>query len=219
MTFLQASHDQIVITKNARISGLEKSVQSLSSEKNTLFDQLQLRQAELESSQSHLEVLQSQNTELQYQLRESSDRISLLTEELIDSRREQESRARGVSSSAEDVARLLYSTEAKYEAKLSDLRRKLATVEAERNEIELELGQKLEGKTREAEKIKNSIDDSVKSQQSLEEVINELQAEIERLKEETRTYRTQISQLQADADQVAHIEVSSFLQCTRRNFY
>ena len=102
---------------------------------------------------------------------------------------------------------------------MSDLRRKLATVEAERNEIELELSQKLEGKTREAEKIKNSIDDSVKSQQSLEEVINELQAEIERLKEETRTYRTQISQLQADADQVAHIEVSSFLQCTRRNFY
>ena len=37
--------------KRARISDLESTVRTLSKEKDELFDQLQLRQAELESSQ------------------------------------------------------------------------------------------------------------------------------------------------------------------------
>jgi len=67
---------------NAQIDRLERSIRSLSTEKDSLFDQLQMRQAEVESSQSLLEVLQSQNTELQYQVREKDSRVALLSEEL-----------------------------------------------------------------------------------------------------------------------------------------
>ena len=74
--------------KKSRIVDLENTVKMLSTEKDELFDQVQLRQAETESSQSHLESLQGQNTELQYQLREASDRIALLQDEFTDVRRE-----------------------------------------------------------------------------------------------------------------------------------
>ena len=76
--------------KDSRIADLESLVRSLEGEKDEFFDQLQLRQAELESSRSRLESLEGQTTEFQYQLREANDRIALLTEELSDARREQE---------------------------------------------------------------------------------------------------------------------------------
>src|SRR5260221_11854998 len=72
--------------KGAQIDRLQRSNQSLSAEKDNLFDQLQIRQAEVEFAQSLLEVLQSQNTELQYQIREKDGRISILNKELSDSR-------------------------------------------------------------------------------------------------------------------------------------
>ncbi|THH20641.1 hypothetical protein EW146_g766 [Bondarzewia mesenterica] len=202
----KSSHDRIVDAKNGRIVALENSVQSLSAEKDSLFDQLQLRQGELESSQSHLEVLQSQTTELQYQLRECNDRISLLTEELAEVRRDQELKARGSSSSAEEVARLLSSAEAKYEAKIFDFRRKLSAVEAERSEIEAEWSRKLEEKAKEADRLRGAIDFSARNQQVKEDVVGELKAEIEKLKEEVRVSRVQTAQIQAEAEQATHAE-------------
>ena len=110
----QSAHEQVLASKNTRITGLEHSVQNLSAEKASLFEQLQLRQAEAESSASELEAQQSRATELAFQLREHSERIALLQEELSDAqRRSLDPRsAPGMDrspsvSQAEDVARLL----------------------------------------------------------------------------------------------------------------
>lgn len=187
-------------------------MQVLSAEKDSLFDQLQLRQAELESSQSHLEVLQSQTTELQYQLRETNDRLALATEELADARRDQESKEiRGSSTSAEDVARLLSSAEARYDSKISELRRQLALVEAERNEVEADWSRKLEARGREVERLKAAVDSSARSQQSNEDVVERLSTEIGQLREEVRGQKVQVEQWQAKAEQLSDVEVSSFL--------
>ncbi|KAI0313730.1 hypothetical protein OF83DRAFT_1086136 [Amylostereum chailletii] len=197
----KSEHDQVVAAKNTRISGLEYSVQTLSSEKNSLFDQVQLRQAEVESSQSHLEVLQSQNTEFQYQLRELDDRVALLTEELGEARRDQSSRTRSPVNPAEDVARLLANAESRHETKLAELRRKLTAVEAERTEVEADWSRKLDEKVKEAEKWRHAVESSSKNQQVHDGAVEELREEIDRLKQEARTYRNQVMQLQLDVEQ------------------
>ncbi|KAA1468235.1 hypothetical protein DENSPDRAFT_770764 [Dentipellis sp. KUC8613] len=202
----KASHDQAVNALNGRIAGLESSVQALSAEKDGLFDQLQLRQAELESSRTHLEVLQSQNTELQYQLRESDDRLALITEELSDLRREHESKAQGPVTSAEEVARLLSAAETRYEAKIADLRRTVATLESEQSAIEAEWSRKLAEKNKETERMKSIVDSSMVTQQDKESTVHELRAEIDRLKEESHSYLAQISKLEARALQVTELE-------------
>lgn len=159
-------------------------------------------------------MLQSQTTELQYQLREDNDRIALLTEELSEVRREQQSRVRGTSSSAEDVARLLAAAESKYESKISELRRQLSAVEAERTEIETDWSRKLEEKTQDTDKWKRTYESILSSQRDQDIIVHDLRAEIERLKQDARAYRVQLSELQSQAEQLTQVEVCvAFLLC------
>jgi chromosome segregation ATPase len=71
---LKTVHTKELAGKDTRIQQLEATIRELRNEKETMFDQLQLRQGEIESSTSHQESLQGQTNELQYQLREALDR-------------------------------------------------------------------------------------------------------------------------------------------------
>lgn len=193
--------------KNSRISILERSVQSLTNEKNDLFDQLQLRQAELESSQSHQESLESQTTELQFQVREAMDRIALLNDELADARRDQELKLQGSGPSPEEVTRIISASEAKYEARISDLRRQLTAAERERDEGETEWSRKLSAKVREIEALKGLVSASTKNREEEEGNINNLKEEIEKLCEEIRKNQNVISDMRAHANKLAEAEV------------
>lgn len=129
---------------------------------------MQLRQAELESSQSHVENLQNQNNELQYQVREANDRIALLeSEETAFSRSPASPRLRSHDSGTSttlppspshdapvELARLLSEAESKYEARLSDLRSKIRSLEKERNESEEEWARNLAERGKEIERLK-----------------------------------------------------------------
>ena len=137
----------------------------LTSEKDDIFDQLQMRQAELESSQSTLESLQSQFVESQYQMREANDRIALLNEELAESRRDQVSRVQDRGPSAEEVTRLLSAAEAKYESRIADLRRQLSAVERERDDAEAMFSKKLAEKVKEVEQLRGAVNASTKDHQ------------------------------------------------------
>ena len=174
------------------------------------FDQLQLRQAEAESAQSHLESLQSQNTELQYQLRETNDRYTLLKDELAEVQREQESRSREPLTSASEVARLLSAASAKYESKISDLKRNLRALEKERSDGEAEWSRKLRDKAREIDLLKKELGSATSTREHGEEAVAELKAEIDRLKEESRLLSDQLSQLRLSNSQVRDIEVRDF---------
>ncbi|KAI0330549.1 hypothetical protein GY45DRAFT_736065 [Cubamyces sp. BRFM 1775] len=205
----KTTHVRELENKKARISDLEGTVKTLSREKDELFDQLQLRQAELESSQSALESMRSQNTELQFQLREANDRVALLQEEFSDVRREQDVRVQSPGPSAEEVARLLAAAESKYEAKLSDLRRRLAEAERERDEGEAHWSKKFAERAKEVEELKALVSLSQKSKEEESEGVQALHAEIEALKTEIRSYQTQVSDLRDQLVKAAEVEAAA----------
>ncbi|KAG8989260.1 hypothetical protein FRB93_003700 [Tulasnella sp. JGI-2019a] len=174
---IKASHAKELNTRSNRITQLESTIRTLTQEKDAMFDSNQLRQAEVESAQSHLEALTNQNHELQYQLREANDRITvLMSEEMY----ENNSNAAASSSrphlgerensnpffpsspshdSPAELACLLSETEGKYEARLSDMREKVRTMEKERNDSEEEWSRNLSERGKEVERLKRLMMD------------------------------------------------------------
>ncbi|PBK77281.1 hypothetical protein ARMSODRAFT_992371 [Armillaria solidipes] len=197
----KSSHTKELSMKNSHITQLQSSLGSLTEDKNSLFDELQLRQAELESSQSLLESIQGQNTELQYQLRELEDRVSFLNEELLDAQRGRADLPREPGVSSEEVARLLVASEAKYEAKVMELQRGIAIIEKERNDTEAEWSRKLREKVKETEELKRALGATVKSKEQDEGVVNQLHQEISELRKELETQRRQVDELRSQLNQ------------------
>ncbi|KAI6047574.1 hypothetical protein EDC04DRAFT_2619028 [Pisolithus marmoratus] len=163
---LKTSYSTELTAKESHISSLEKSNRSF-------FDQLQLRQAELESSQLHAELLQSQNTELQFQLRAAQERLTLLTDELDDLRGEHE-----------NVSHLISSVETKYEEKISE----------ERTESEANWSKKLLLKAREADELRSYLQSSTRSREQEEDVVE--------LKDEAQLQQSRLSELQSLVEQM-----------------
>jgi hypothetical protein len=170
-----------------------------------------MRQAELESSQGHMESLQSQTTEFQYQIRELTDRNALLAEELAEAQAEHQRPDKGPEISAEEAARLLSGAETRYESRLADLRKQLDTVEKERNEADSDWSTKFSKKAREVEELKQSIASGAQSQVDNEEIILRLRGDVERLKEEIRSQHKRTLDLQRQADKVRDVEVRGLL--------
>ncbi|KAE9411038.1 hypothetical protein BT96DRAFT_805050 [Gymnopus androsaceus JB14] len=201
---VKATHTREISNKNSRISQLENSLNSVVRDKNSFFEQVQLRQAEVESSQVHLESLQSQNAELQHQLREHEDRVVLLNEELSEARREHESNSKESTSSAE-TARLVALVEAKYEGKLTELKRVLNNVEKERNESDAEWSRKLREKNKETERLNNLLGTATQSKAQEEGAAEDLKVEISHLQEQVQAGQSEISSLHA---QIAETEAT-----------
>ena len=166
-----------------------------------------MRQAELESSNTHLETLQSQTTEYQYQIRELTDRVGLLEGELTDAQREANP-ANGAGMPAEEVARLISAAEAKYEARLAELRDRLETIEKERDEADAEWNSKVAAKAIEAEQLKEVIGESQKSEVDHEVVEEKLRGDIAALKEEMRGYQRQQIEFQRQVEKIKESEVN-----------
>ncbi|KAF9650502.1 hypothetical protein BDM02DRAFT_1385736 [Thelephora ganbajun] len=171
---LKNVHAQGVKVLNDKIYSFELANLNLTREKDRLFDQLEMRQAELESSNTHLETLQSRTTEYQYQIREFSDRVALL--------------------------------EAKYEARLSELRGQLETIEKERNEADAEWNSKVATKALEAEELKKVIGRSQKNEIDHEVVEEKLREEITALNEEVRGYQRQQLEFQRQVEKIKESE-------------
>lgn len=152
--------------------------------------------------------MQSQNTELQYQLRESNDRLVLLHEDFAEARREQDNRSREPATSAEDVARLLSATQAKYESKIADLKKNIHVIERERNESEAEWSRKLRNNVRETEDLKRALESAAETRKKREDIAVELKAEIVHLREEAGLHQTQISDLRLQNGKIKDFEVN-----------
>jgi DNA repair exonuclease SbcCD ATPase subunit len=165
-----------------------------------------MRQAELESSNSYMETLQSQTTEYQYQIREINDRVALLEGELTDAQREANP-ANGTGMSAEEVARLISAAEAKYEARLAELRGQLETIEKERNEADAEWSSKVAARTLEVEELKKVVGKGLKSEVDHKVVEEKLKAEISALKEEVKGCQRQQIDFQRQVERIKESEV------------
>ncbi|TCD61756.1 mediator complex subunit [Steccherinum ochraceum] len=195
--------------KTSRASQLETSVQSLRAEKDDLFDQLQMRQAELESSRHLQETLQSQSSEYQYQIRESTERIALLQDELADAQRSYALGSQPPGTPADDVSKLLHNAEMKYETRLAEMRRQLTTVERERDEGEVEWSRKLNDKLKEIERLKLTVSESLRSGDDEKERTGSLKDEIKRLQEELRLSQGVIAELRGQAGKIVDVEATT----------
>ncbi|KAI5123779.1 hypothetical protein M0805_000368 [Coniferiporia weirii] len=211
-TTAKTAYQKEVSARNAKIQTLESSVHSLHSERDSLFDQLQMRQAEVESSQSLLESLQSSTSELQFQLREAVDRSGLLSEELADARRELEYRDLRPTVSADDSTSIRAVLEAKYEATINELSARLAEADRDRNETEAALSRNLLQKTQEMEVLRRLADTSVQSKDVTEGKIQRLEQEAEELRHQTSVYKEQLSDLSLQKDRVDELEAQLLRQ-------
>lgn len=205
---LKMSHSTELTLKKSQIATLEASVNNLSRENRTSFEQLQIRQAELESSQHHVGTLQSQHTELQFQLRETQDRLTLLTEEISDLRGEQETRPPGPGAPQEDVSQLISTMEAKYEARLAEIKRNLILAEKERTESEADWSRKLCDKGREVDELKMILQSSAKLREEKESTTGVLKSEIEKLTAEVQSHQRHALELQLQVDRMNDAETS-----------
>ena len=150
-----------------KIAVLESNLRTVSCQKDDLFDQLQIRSAELESSQSLLEVLHSRNNELQFQMRESLDRITTLNDELQVSRQSSCNHSHSGNTSSEDIARLLLESEGKYEARLSEARNRIVILERDRLLAEEEWNRGINEKGRSLERLRKELEDKEEELESL----------------------------------------------------
>lgn len=161
-----------------------------------------------------LESLQSSTAELQYQIRDLTDRNALLTEQLADAQRELEYRSQQPSLSAEDTDRIRAASEARYKAKVDELTMRLAEAERDRNDMESALSRNLQQKTQEIEALKKVMDTSSQSKGVGEEEMRVLKQEIDSLRHETSLYKEQLSDLDRQRDRVNELEVSRIVHCT-----
>ncbi|KAF8203594.1 peroxisomal membrane anchor protein conserved region-domain-containing protein [Pholiota molesta] len=202
----KATHTKELSQKSSQIATLENSLNNVTRDKNAFFDQLQLRQAELESAQAHLESIQHQNTEFQFQLREANDRVALLKEECAELLREQESRSRDPVTSADDVARMVSATETKYEAKLSEMKRNLAILEKERHESEADWSRKLKEKVKELDDLKRVLGSAAKTREADENIVANLKSELVQAQKTANTLERQISELPLLREQLNELD-------------
>ncbi|PPQ64426.1 hypothetical protein CVT26_002133 [Gymnopilus dilepis] len=209
MATAKASHAKELGAKTSQITTLENSLNAVTRDKNSFFDQLQLRQAELESAQSHLESLQHQNSEIQFQLREANDRLALLKEEYAELMREQETRSREPVVSADEIARMVSATEAKYEAKLAETKRSIAVLEKERYEAEADWSRKLKEKVKELEDLKRMLGSANRTREAEENVVNNLKAELAQAQESVKNLERQVAELPSLREQIEELQRSA----------
>ncbi|KAF8314976.1 hypothetical protein DL93DRAFT_2057737, partial [Clavulina sp. PMI_390] len=219
---LKSSHAEEISAHTSRFAQLESSHRSVKDERDNLFDQLQLRQAEVESSQSHLESLQVQVNELNHLLRESNDRGSSLAEELLEAQRasaETSLLSPTGSISTSQVQASTASVERRYEAKLADLRARMATIERERTESEEEWSKNLSLRSREVERLRAELA-ARDGQQSVEldrnakanEERGKLESELKRVLDEKLAMARDVAAMKASLESAKEAEVSRLIQ-------
>lgn len=161
LTVSQRAHDEEISSFSSRTAQLEGTLKFITEERDGLFDQLQLRQAELESTRSHLESLENQVNELNHLLRESNDRAATVADELTNAQRGivDASRLLPAPLNQRDTAAMQAAAEVerKYENKVADLRARMATLERERTESEEEWSRNLAQRSREVERLRGEL--------------------------------------------------------------
>lgn len=207
---------------SSRVAQLEGILKSITEERDGLFDQLQLRQAELESAHSHLETQENQVNELNHLLRESNDRATTLADELADTQRgvADANRLSSTPLSQRDTLAMQAAAEAerKYESRVADLRARMAALERERTESEEEWSRNLAQRSREVERLRRElaardglqsaqIDESARANAEKETLENKLQS----VKNEKLSLARELALVKASLEQAKETAVNASL--------
>jgi chromosome segregation ATPase len=176
--------------------------------KQEQFDSLQTRQSEFESARSELELLQNRTKELELQLSEANERNAILEDATQQRGRglglgvpsnvsRSPSRHNSTTQTAEEVQRLLAEADAKAEAKMSDLRFRIRTLESERNELEEEWAQKVQERVREVERVRRGVLEKENEVNEEKRRYMELEAKLAAAEESRRVVEREVKALKA----------------------
>lgn len=235
----KASHAKEISSRTAQVSGLEAIVKELNLSKQQQFEKLESRQSEVDNARSQMEAMQNSTKELEFQLRESTERCSLLEDQLSsaststphsDARGRLTASARSArdtpspspsrqnsynSTSAGEVQRLLAEAESRAEAKMSDLRHKIRSLENERNDAEEEWANKLQERARESEKLRRAVaekdteyNDVLRTSREKEDRIGQAEERRKGLERELNALRTKVEEAKGDMSTSVDSEVS-----------
>ena len=218
-----------------QVAGLEAIVKELNLSKQQQFETLEARQSEVENARSQMEAMQNSTKELEFQLRESTERCAVL-EDQVNSNTKSDIRGRlGVnvrsardtpspspsrqnsydSTSAVEVQRLLAEAESRAEVKISDLKAKIRSLENERNDAEEEWANKLQERARESEKLRRAVaekdteyNDVLRTSREREERAEEAEARRKGLERELNALKAKVEEAKGDMSTSADAEVS-----------
>ncbi len=207
---LKAQHAKELATKSKDVERLEENVKVLGREKDELFEEVQLRSGEGESARVQLDVLQSQVEEMRFRLRESEERMGVLQEELTEARRGHATNSVGSPTTgpgAGELAALLSETTSRHEARLAELRNRMRTLELERVDAEETWTRTLQQRAEENERLRGIIvvkdrefKDALDRRRARDEVVQRLEADVERERKEKEGDRRQISELAREVE-------------------
>jgi chromosome segregation ATPase len=217
------------------VTGLEAIVKELNLSKQQQFETLEARQSEVETARSQMEAMQNSTKELEFQLRESTERCAVL-EDQLNSTSKSDIRGRlGVNArsardtpspspsrqnsydptSAGEVQRLLAEAESRAEVKISDLKAKIRSLENERNDAEEEWANKLQERVRESEKLRRAMaekdteyNDVLRTSREREEQAEEAEGRRKGLERELNALKAKVEEAKGDMSTSADAEVS-----------
>ncbi|CAB4479966.1 unnamed protein product [Rhizophagus irregularis] len=189
----EQSANKELTAKSTQISQLEALNEKLTAEKEGLFDQLQMKEAEFESSQSLMENSQHRSTELTHQLKEIEEKSLALEEELTLLKRLYKEKSRENEALTIRVEELDKGTT----ERVDSLRKQVETHKQVKEKAEFELRE-----------VKRTIDDriqemvnklSVKDQEvkRLETKLEEKDNSIKLVKEENQSLKQQMLDIEA----------------------
>lgn len=206
----KAQHGKELAAKSREVERLEENVRVLEREKDGLFEEVQLKSGEIESARVQLDVLQSQGEEMRFRLRESEERTAILQEGLSGARRGHTTNDLEASTpgpGAGELAALLSETTSRHEVRLAELRNRMRTIELERAEAEESWSRTLQQRAEENERLRGTIaikdrefKDALDGRRARDEVVQRLEADVERERKEKEADRRQISELAREVE-------------------
>lgn len=203
MLNLRSAQTRELQQRDARIGMLETSLRDLRREKDSLFEQLQAKQAEVESATTSQERAQVAYDELQYELKDARDRIAALQEEVHSFKKARLDQTRDEGH----TRRLLSELESNNADRIQGYEDRIRALEKERSEAEESMAKKLQDKLREVEKMRREIErrDAENSEETSRR--EERQQRIERAEKQNLALQDKVNALEMLLNE-ARLEIS-----------
>jgi chromosome segregation ATPase len=197
MITTKAGHAKELSAQRTKIASLEASVKELTTKTSEQFSALQSRQAEAEGARAELESVRGRTNELEFQLREAREQLTLLE----DAPRRSAPPSRAPSPSrAVDVQKLLADADARADAKISELKARVRALERERTELEEDWAAKLAQRVRELESLRSALGAKEGEAARAAEARKERDARLDAADAARRELERQMSSLRAEVE-------------------
>ena len=131
----------------------------------------------------------------------------MLKEEYAELLRESESRSREPTTSPDEIARMVSAAEAKYESRISEMKRNISVLEKERSESEADWSRKLKEKVKELDDIKRILGSAARTRENEENMVANLREELAKAQEANKALQRETAELPILREQLLELEV------------